>query len=109
SHLTVTTCCPSAVSTGMFQGARGMLLTPIMSPDRAVTSAWKAMKKGKPVQLAPWGVNLAKISRGILPRPLWDGFARFAGVYRSMEQFTGRTPPQGSVKSDPQATENNVE
>lgn len=91
-HLRVTTFCPSYVSTGMFEGAKGMLLTPIMTPERAVNAAWKAMKKGKPVELAPWGVGLAKFAKGMLPQGLWDGFARFAGVYRSMDDFTGRKP-----------------
>lgn len=91
-HLRVTTFCPSYVSTGMFEGAKGMLFTPIMTPQQAVNAAWKAMKKGKAVKLAPWGVGLAKSARGVLPLTMWDSFARFSGVYRSMEHFTGRRP-----------------
>jgi all-trans-retinol dehydrogenase (NAD+) len=89
-HISVTTFCPSYVSTGMFRGARGMMLTPIISPDDAVQAAWSAMLRGKPVQLTPKAVNLAKILRGLLPVKLWDRVAQTMGVYRSMDKFTGR-------------------
>lgn len=91
-HISVTTFCPSYVSTGMFQGARGMLLTPIITPERAVHTAWSAMLAGKPIQLAPSAVHLAKVLKGVLPTRIWDGVARLMGVYRSMDQFTGRKP-----------------
>jgi all-trans-retinol dehydrogenase (NAD+) len=90
SHISVTTFCPSYVSTGMFRGARGMLLTPIISPEKAVDVAWTAMLLGKPVQLTPEAVNLAKVLRGILPVRIWDRVATAMGVYRSMDKFTGR-------------------
>ena len=41
-HLKVTTFCPSYISTGMFEGARGPLLTPLMTPEDAVGRAWCA-------------------------------------------------------------------
>src|SRR5690606_35263227 len=43
THVKVTTFCPSFISTGMFAGARGPLLTPIMTPDIAVRAAWNGM------------------------------------------------------------------
>jgi hypothetical protein len=48
------------------------------------------MLRGKPVQLTPKAVNLAKILRGLLPVKLWDRVAQTMGVYRSMDKFTGR-------------------
>ena len=50
-HVKVTTFCPSYVSTGMFAGARGPLLTPIMTPERAGAAAWHGMLAGKPLLL----------------------------------------------------------
>lgn len=89
-HVAVTTFCPSYVSTGMFAGARGMFLTPILQPEAAVQSAWNAMLQAKPVQLTPWAVNLAKLLKGILPVRVWDRAASAMGVYRSMDAFSGR-------------------
>ena len=89
-HVAVTTFCPSYVSTGMFAGARGMFLTPVIRPEAAVQAAWTAMLSAKPVQLTPWAVHLAKIIKGILPVRAWDRAASWMGIYRSMDEFTGR-------------------
>ncbi|KAM9863726.1 SDR family NAD(P)-dependent oxidoreductase [Leucobacter sp. BZR 635] len=90
-HIAVTTFCPSFISTGMFAGARGPLLTPIMKPEYAVRSAWTGMLKGTPLVLRPWTVKLAMIVRGILPTRAWDVVAdKVFNVYTSMDKFTGR-------------------
>ncbi|GAA3858633.1 SDR family NAD(P)-dependent oxidoreductase [Tessaracoccus defluvii] len=90
-HIAVTTFCPSYVSTGMFAGARGPLLTPIMTPDRAVEAAWSGMKAGRPIVAKPWTVKLGMAVRGVLPTPAWDWVAdKVFHVYSSMDHFTGR-------------------
>lgn len=91
-HVAVTTFCPSYISTGMFEGARGPLLTPIMTPYRAVRAAWEGMIAGKPIVSKPWTVKLAMAMRGVLPTRAWDVVAgRVFKVYSSMDRFTGRT------------------
>lgn len=93
-HIAVTTFCPSYVSTGMFAGARGPLLTPILRPEQAVRAAWQGMLRGTPLVYTPWTVRLALALRGILPTKLWDVVAgRVFHVYSSMDQFTGRSTP----------------
>ncbi|WP_224763543.1 SDR family NAD(P)-dependent oxidoreductase [Salinibacterium sp. ZJ70] len=90
-HVKVTTFCPSYVSTGMFEGARGPLLTPIMTPDQAASAAWKGMLRGTPMVLRPWTVKLAMALRGLLPTRWWDGAAaKVFHVYSSMDAFVGR-------------------
>ncbi|WP_269938402.1 SDR family oxidoreductase [Arthrobacter sp. HY1533] len=90
-HIKVTTFCPSYIKTGMFEGARGPLLTPLLEPEAVTERVWRAMKEGTPMLLMPWTVQLSKALRGILPLPVWDVVAgRVFGVYKSMENFTGR-------------------
>lgn len=90
-HIAVTTFCPSYVSTGMFEGARGPLMTPIMTPRQATAAAWNGMLNGTPMVLRPWSVKLAMAFRGILPTKWWDVVAnRVFKVYSSMDEFTGR-------------------
>lgn len=90
-QITVTTFCPSYISTGMFAGARGPLLTPIMTPEKAVTAAWNGMMAGAPMVTRPWTVKLAMALRGVLPTRAWDAIAgRVFHVYSSMDKFTGR-------------------
>ncbi|MGK0742401.1 SDR family NAD(P)-dependent oxidoreductase [Leucobacter sp. Z1108] len=90
-NVVVTTFVPSYVSTGMFQGARGPLLTPIMRPEAAVRAAWSGMLSGTPVVARPWTVKLAMALRGVLPTRAWDLIAdRVFRVYSSMDHFVGR-------------------
>ncbi|MGF3056111.1 SDR family NAD(P)-dependent oxidoreductase [Microbacterium sp. YY-01] len=94
-HIAVTTFCPSYISTGMFEGARGPLFTPIMKPDAATAAAWRGMRRGTPFVLRPWTVKLAMALRGILPTRAWDFVAdRVFNVYSSMDAFTGRPAPE---------------
>lgn len=104
-HVRITTFCPSYVSTGMFEGARGPLLTPVLLPDIAVARAWQAMLAGKPVRMTPWTVGLAGVLKGVLPRPAWDVLAdRVFHVYSGMDEFVGRDKPKhesGAIVDDP--------
>ena len=91
-HVAVTTFCPSFVSTGMFEGARGPLLTPILTPKSATNAAWDGMLSGRPMVLKPWTVKLGMAARGLLPTRAWDVVAgKVFHVYSSMDHFTGRT------------------
>ncbi|MBC7442299.1 MAG: SDR family NAD(P)-dependent oxidoreductase [Ramlibacter sp.] len=93
-HVKVTTVSPSYISTGMFEGARGPLLTPLLTPEYVVDRVWRAMLAGRPMLTMPWTVGLSTILRGVLPLPLWDAVAgRIFGVYGSMDAFTGRARP----------------
>ncbi|MHA7175252.1 SDR family oxidoreductase [Arthrobacter sp. Sr24] len=90
-HIKVTTFCPSYIKTGMFEGARGPLMTPLMEPTAVTERVWRAMKEGTPMLMMPWTVKLSTALRGILPIAAWDVVAgRVFGVYKSMEHFTGR-------------------
>ncbi|KIP53094.1 SDR family NAD(P)-dependent oxidoreductase [Leucobacter komagatae] len=91
AHVAVTTFCPSYISTGMFAGARGPLLTPIMRPQYAVNAAWTGMLRGTPMVLRPWSVKVSMALRGLLPTRAWDvlGDGVFK-IYSSMDRFTGR-------------------
>jgi len=90
-HIAVTTFCPSYISTGMFEGVRGPLFTPIMTPRTAVSAAWRGMLAGTPIVTKPWTVKLAMALRGALPTKVWDVIAGpVFHVYSSMDRFTGR-------------------
>jgi all-trans-retinol dehydrogenase (NAD+) len=90
-HIKVTTFCPSYIKTGMFAGARGPLLTPLLEPEPVTERVWRAMKDGQPMLMMPWTVKLSAALRGVLPIAAWDVVAgRVFGVYKSMEHFTGR-------------------
>jgi short-subunit dehydrogenase len=90
-NVKVTTVCPSYISTGMFEGVKGPLMTPIMKPDYVVDRVWSAMRSGKPMLMLPWTVHLSKVLKGILPQRWFDAIAgNVFGVYNTMDKFTGR-------------------
>src|SRR5262249_52819423 len=90
-NVRVTTVAPSYVDTGMFAGARGPVLPPVLPPEYVVERVWRAMLAGRPLLLLPWSVGLARTLRGVLPTRAWDALAgRVLGVYRSMDEFVGR-------------------
>lgn len=90
-HVAVTTVTPSYIATGMFRGARGPLLAPILEPEYVVDRVWRSMLDGRALVELPRSVRLSRALRGLLPTRVFDrvvgqGF----GVYRSMEGFRGR-------------------
>ncbi|MEI1279858.1 SDR family NAD(P)-dependent oxidoreductase [Leptospira venezuelensis] len=91
-HVKVMTVNPAYISTGMFEGVKGMLFTPILSPKYVTTKVWNAMKKGKPRLLLPWTIYLSNALKGILPISVFDWIAdKIFGVYNTMENFKGRS------------------
>jgi all-trans-retinol dehydrogenase (NAD+) len=89
-HIHVTTVCPTYIDTGMFDGAKGMLLTPILQPEDVVNATWNEMNNGGPFVILPWTSRLNKVLSGVLPVKVRDAFLNLAGVYKSMEEFKGR-------------------
>lgn len=90
-NVKVTTVCPSYIATGMFEGVKGPLMTPIMQPEYVVNRVWHSMIAGKSMLMLPWTVHLSKVLKGILPQSWFDAIAgNIFGVYNTMDKFTGR-------------------
>lgn len=93
----VLTVCPSYISTGMFAGATGPALTPIMEPAYVVDRIWKALVPAPAFLMLPSSVRLSAFLKGLLPQRVFDVVVgRGLGVYSSMSAFTGR---QGSPRA----------
>jgi all-trans-retinol dehydrogenase (NAD+) len=88
-HVRVTTVCPTYINTGMFDGAKGILFTPMLEQEEVVAGSWKEMLKGGPFLIIPWTSRLNKVLSGVLPVWARDQWMRRAGVYNSMSDFTG--------------------
>jgi short-subunit dehydrogenase len=92
-NVKVLTVCPSYISTGMFAGAKGPLLMPIMKPGYVVWRVWTDMIRGKKnLLILPPMARISTLVKGILPQGAYDWVAdKIFGVYHTMDQFTGRT------------------
>jgi short-subunit dehydrogenase len=91
-HVRITTVCPTYINTGMFDGAKGIFLTPMLKQEEVVNGAWQEMLKGGPFVIIPWTSRLNKVLSGVLPVRARDAWLRRVGVYNSMAEFTGRVP-----------------
>lgn len=92
SNVRVTTVCPLYTKTGMFDGAKAVRLTKLMTPEKVTGAAWDAMKNGTPLLVIPRISNAARTLRGALPTTAWDFLAQHAfGIYSSMKDFKGRS------------------
>jgi len=88
-HVRVTTVCPTYINTGMFDGAKGIFLTPMLKQEEVVDGSWREMLKGGPFLIIPWTSRLNKMLSGVLPVRFRDIWLDRVGVYDSMAQFTG--------------------
>ncbi|MEL7119428.1 MAG: SDR family NAD(P)-dependent oxidoreductase [Bacteroidota bacterium] len=90
SNIKVTTICPSYINTGMFEGAKGPVLSPILDEDVAARNILTAIQGNKIIKRMPWGVNLLPIVRGLLPTRWYDKIiGKGFKVYTSMDEFMG--------------------
>lgn len=85
----VTTVCPTYINTGMFDGAKGILFTPMLEQQDVVARTWTAMLAGAPFVVMPWTSKMNKVLSAVLPVRLRDVYLRRVGVYNSMDEFTG--------------------
>jgi len=91
TQVRVTTVNPTYISTGMFEGAKPILMTPILTPEYVTAKVWAAMKAGTPRVIMPWTVFLSNALRGLLPVRWFDWLATHVfGVYSTMSEFKGR-------------------
>jgi short-subunit dehydrogenase len=89
-NVRVTTVCPSYISTGMFQGVKPPLLSPMLTPDRVVNSTLRGMAKGEAFVIEPPMARSVELLKGVLPRRLWDQIAKRTGVSTSMYSWRGK-------------------
>jgi len=93
-ELYVTTVMPSYIKTGMFEGVKAPMLTPLLEPDAISRRIIKAVKNNQAELKAPYIVNWLPFLKGILPLRWFDRVASAMGVYSSMDSFQGRQNAQ---------------
>jgi all-trans-retinol dehydrogenase (NAD+) len=86
----VTTVCPTYINTGMFDGAKGMLFTPMLKQEAVIDRTWSEMLNGGPFLIMPWTSRVNNAFLRLLPVKVRDFYLDRAGVYHSMDEFTGR-------------------
>ena len=89
----VTTVIPSYINTGMFDGVKAPLFTPILETDDLVDQMLYGISKKRKEIKAPFIVHFVPFLKSILPKSIFDWLAgSVLGVYSSMNSFQGRKP-----------------
>ncbi|KAF0808459.1 short-chain dehydrogenase/reductase SDR [Alcanivorax xiamenensis] len=89
-NVKVTTVCPSYIATGMFKGVKTPLFSPMLTPDKVVSSILKGIATGEPFVIEPPMARSVELLKGVLPRRLWDQVAKYTGVSTSMYSWKGK-------------------
>ena len=86
----VTTIMPYYINTGMFDGVKSKI--PILEPEATALTIVKAIEKNKKLISIPGYIyRVTRLGQAIMSINLFDWFAGdILGIYKTMEQFTGR-------------------
>lgn len=91
----VTTVMPSYISTGMFDGVKSPLFTPVLTPDYIVDKIMLAVKNNEIILQEPFMVKSVPVLKGLLPQRMFDFLAgKVFGVHNTMDNFKGRPKEQ---------------
>lgn len=107
----ITTVMPSYINTGMFDGVKSPVLTPIMEPEFIVDKIMQAVKNDEIVLMEPFMTKTIPLLRGILPTRAFDFIAgKVFGVYKTMENFKGKpkeeaVPDKDKLKAEKKKTD----
>src|SRR5690606_1234914 len=89
-NVSVTTVCPSYISTGMFDGVRNPVLSPMLTPEKVVKSILRGVKHRQAMVVEPPLVRGIDLLKGALPGPIWDEVAKRSGISTSMRHWQGK-------------------
>lgn len=94
TNIRVTTVTPYYISTGMFAGVKSSVILPILRPKKAAGLIIRGIEKNKLWVRMPGLVYLLPLVKGILPQRWFDRIVGgWMGIYKTMDDFTGRNPP----------------
>lgn len=97
----ITTVMPSYINTGMFDGVKSPLFTPVLTPEYIVDKIMKAVENNEIILQEPFMVKSVPILKGILPQRIFDFIAgKVFGVHNTMDGFKGRPASQAVPDKD---------
>jgi all-trans-retinol dehydrogenase (NAD+) len=99
-HVRVTTVCSTYVSTGLFEGARPLRTTSLLSPELLAKQIVGAVERDRVFLRTPWVVKLIPLLSGVLPVRMVDALSRVLGAASSMDHWTGHGPSSPADRAD---------
>lgn len=88
-NIKVTTVNPSYVDTGMFDGVKPPMLTPILTPEKLAAKIVEGVQEDKIFINEPFMVKTIPLLKGLFPPRVADRLADLMGVNNSMDKWKG--------------------
>lgn len=87
--------CPNTVNTGMFEGARMVAGTRMLTPEKVTRKVVAAIRRNRPMVAVPaLPVRfLTPLTKLLLPIRAMDGLNRMLGMWAANDTWTGRQEP----------------
>jgi all-trans-retinol dehydrogenase (NAD+) len=82
--------CPNTVGTGMFEGAKPVRFTKLLSAEEVTEKIVQGIKRNRSFIGVPLSVYLVPLTKAITPIPILDLFNRVMGIATSSETTVGR-------------------
>lgn len=87
TNIRFTTVCPSFINTGMFEGVKPPLFTPLLSQEKIANIIFRAIDKNKEIVLEPFMVKLLPLLSAILPNKAFNLVAKTFRVTGAMDDI----------------------
>jgi all-trans-retinol dehydrogenase (NAD+) len=82
----VTVVCPSGIDTGMFDGYKSPILSPLLKPEAVAKNIVAAVKNKDAYLMMPFSVRLLKLIK-IFPADVADKIIQISGLFSSMDHL----------------------
>jgi all-trans-retinol dehydrogenase (NAD+) len=99
-HVLVTDVSPTYIATGMFDGAKPVRFSKMLTPEGVARQVLQAVQQGREHVRTPWPVKITPALKAFLPRPCVRWLNDFFGVSRGLAAWQGRGR-QGSDNQRP--------
>jgi len=88
-EIRTTTICPSFVATGMFEGVKPPMFTPMLSPQEMADKVYEGMRKNKVMVMEPLMVKYTPLLKAMTHPDHFAIIGEMLGVQKGMETWKG--------------------
>lgn len=89
-EIRTTTICPSFVKTGMFEGVKGPMFTPLLAPQEMADKIYNGILQNKVLVFAPLMVKYTPLLKAMSHPNMFAIIGEVLGVQKAMDNFKGR-------------------
>ncbi len=90
NNIRTTIVCPSFVGTGMFEGVKPPMFTPLLHPPEMADMIYEALRKNKKIIKAPAMVKFIPFMKAFFPPNVFAAITESTGTHKAIDTWKGR-------------------